>query len=183
MKIDKHRFDFLPKNKWGNLNRKDRSNLQSFRSHYGWYKRTLNDIDELENQLADKKLKVKKRLFTMMKINSDIDHLRNDYNFSWSVSKLKTKNYYNLCISRRGHTAKSGTLGSPKLIEDHLKIYYKRNKNKLDDLKRLGWKKFLRSEVNETIGKNKVRNRIIDMITKDPTLKSTTINRNSLFPI
>ena len=31
MLIDERRFDFLPKNKWDNLNSEDKSNLQSFR--------------------------------------------------------------------------------------------------------------------------------------------------------
>lgn len=183
MLMDERRFDFLPKSKWKNLSKDDMSKLQSFQSYYGHYKRTLNEIEELNKELGKREEKVKRFLSKMNKLNYEIDHLRNDYHFSWSVSKLKKKNYYNLCISRRGHTPKSGSLGSPKMIEKHLKTYYKGNKNKLNDLDRLGWDRFIRSEVNDRNGRNKVRNRIVDMITKDPTLKGFVINRKTLFPL
>ena len=183
MLIDERRFDFLPQSKWKNLSKKDRSKLQSFQSYYGHYKGTENEIEELTKEIGKKEEKVKRYLSKMNKLNYEIDHLRDDYHFSWSVSKIKKKNYYNLCISRRGHTPKSGGLGSPKLIEKQLRTYYKRNKNKLNDLDRLGWDRFIRSEVNDRSGKSKVRNRIIDMITKDNSLKSFTINRKVLFPI
>jgi len=183
MLIDERRFDFLPQSKWKNLSKKDSSKLQSFRSYYGHYKGTLTEIEELKKEIGKKEEKVKRYLSKMNKLNYEIDHLRDDYHFSWSVSKLKKKNYYNLCISRRGHTPKSGGLGSPKEIEKHLRTYYKRNKNKLNDLDRLGWDRFIRSEVNDRSGRNKVRNRIIDMITKDPTLIGFVINRKILFPL
>ena len=183
MLIDERRFDFLPQSKWKNLSKKDRSKLQSFRSYYGHYKGTLNEIEELKKEIGKKEEKVKRYLSKMNKLNYEIDHLRDDYHFSWSVSKIKKKNYYNLCISRRGHTPKSGGLGGPKKIEDRLRTYYKRNKNKLNDLDRLGWDRFIRSEVNDRSGRNKVRNRIIDMITKDPTLIGFVINRKILFPL
>ena len=183
MLIDERRFDFLPQSKWKNLSKKDRSKLQSFKSYYGHYIRTENEIEELTKEIGKKEEKVKRYLSKMNKLNYEIDHLRDDYHFSWSVSKLKNKNYYNLTISRRGHLPKSGTLGSPKLIENHLRAYYKRNKNKLKDLDRLGWDRFIRSEVNDRSGRNKVRNRILDLITKDSTLKSIVINRKTLFPL
>ena len=183
MLIDERRFDFIPQKKWKNLSKKDEKSLRSYRSIYRWYKETKEEIELLEKQIKQKKEKVNSYLSKMKNLNYEIDHLRDDYHFSWSVSKIKKKNYYNLCISRRGHTPKSGGLGSPKLIENHLKTYYKRNKNKLNDLDRLGWDRFIRSEVNDRSGKSKVRNRIIDMITKDNSLKSFTINRKVLFPI
>ena len=183
MLIDERRFDFIPTKKWKNLSKKDEKSLRSYRSTYRWYKETKEEIELLEKQIKQKKEKVNGYLSKMKNLNYEIDHLRNDYHFSWSVSKLKNKNYYNLTISRRGHLPKSGTLGSPKLIENHLRAYYKRNKNKLNDLDRLGWDRFIRSEVNDRSGRNKVRNRIIDMITKDSSLKGFVINRKILFPI
>tara|TARA_X000000950_G_C13424939_1_gene461619 strand:- start:214 stop:507 length:294 start_codon:yes stop_codon:yes gene_type:complete len=96
---------------------------------------------------------------------------------------VKNKDYYNCSIGRRGHTPKNGTLGSPKLIEDHLRLHYKRRKDKIDELEKIGWKKFIRNEVNDKTGKSKVRDIIIDMIGEDKTLRSFTINRKLLFPI
>ena len=84
----------------------------------------------------------------MNKINYEIDHLRDAYHFSFTIYKLKNKNYYNITVDRRGHNS-VGTLGSPKLIEKHLKNYYKRNKNKLNELERVGWDRFIRNEVND----------------------------------
>jgi len=181
MLIDERRFDFIPQKKWKNLSKKDSSNLQSFRSYYGHYKRTLNEIEELTKEVDKKKEKVNSYLSKMKNLNYEIDHLRNDYHFSWSVSKLKNKNYYNFSLSRRGHYPKNGTLGSPKLIEGRLTKYYKRNKDKLEYLKKYGWKQFLVREVNDN--DSKVRNFIIDSITKDPTLKKIPMNRKILFPL
>ena len=181
MLIDERRFDFIPQKKWKNLSKEDSSNLQSFRSYYGHYKRTLNEIEELTKEVDKKKEKVNSYLSKMKNLNYEIDHLRNDYHFSWSVSKLKNKNYYNFSLSRRGHYPKNGTLGSPKLIEGRLTKYYKRNKDKLEYLKKYGWKQFLVREVNDN--DSKVRNFIIDSITKDPTLKKIPMNRKILFPL
>lgn len=183
MRIDERRFDFLPPSKWKNLSKKDSSNLQSFKSYYGHYKRTQQEIDDHKSLIKRKREKVDGYLSKMKKINYDIDHLRNDYNFSWSVTKLKNKNYFNGCISRRGHMPKSISFGSPKLIEKQLREHYRINENKLKELDRLGWKNFIRKEMNDRSGKSKVRNRILDMITKDTSLKKFSITREMLFPI
>ena len=118
-----------------------------------------------------------------MRINYEIDHLRTDYHFSFSIYKVKNKNYYNCSIGRRGRTPKNGTLGSPRLIENHLRQHYKRRNDKIEELEKIGWNKFIRNEVNDKTGKSKVRDRIIDMIMKDKTLRSFTLNRKLLFPI
>ena len=181
MLIDERRFDFIPTKKWKNLSKKDEKSLRSYRSTYRWYKETKEEIELLEKQIKQKKEKVNSYLSKMKNLNYEIDHLRNDYHFSWSVSKLKNKNYYNFSLSRRGHYPKNGTLGSPKLIEGRLTKYYKRNKDKLEYLKKYGWKQFLVREVNDN--DSKVRNFIIDSITKDPTLKKIPMNRKILFPL
>ena len=96
---------------------------------------------------------------------------------------MKNKNYYNCSIGRRGRTPKNGTLGSPKLIENHLRKHYQRKKDKIEELEKIGWNKFIRNEVNDKSGKSKVRDRIIEMIMTDKTLRSFTLNRELLFPI
>ena len=78
---------------------------------------------------------------------------------------------------------KNGTLGSPKLIERDLRLYYKRRPLKLAELDRLGWDRFIRNEVNDRSGKREVRDVIVDAITNDVSLKSFSLNRKTLFPI
>ena len=183
MLIDERRFSFIPPNKWKTLSKQDRKLLGSYKSYYRWYNETINDIDSLKQELQKKKIKKENYLNKMKKLNYEIDHLRNDYHFSWSVSKLKKKNYYNGCISRRGHLPKSFALGSPKLIEDCLFTFYNSNKNKIDYLNKVGWKMFIRNEMNDRSGKGRLRNMIVDFITEDPSLQKITLNRNVLFPI
>ena len=183
MLLDERRYDFLPQKKWKDLSKDDLSNLQSFQSYCLRCKRTNEEIEELKIKIEKKEKKVEKYLRNMMLLNYTIDHLRDDYHFSFSIYKVKNKNYFNLSINRRGHSPKNGTLGSPKLIEDHLMIYFQRRKDKIEELKKIGWDKFIRKEVNDRTGKSRVRDRIIDMIMEDKTLKSFTINRQLLFPI
>ena len=82
-----------------------------------------------------------------------------------------------------GICQRNGTLGSPKLIERDLRLYYKRRPLKLAELDRLGWDRFIRNEVNDRSGKREVRDVIVDAITKDVSLKSFSLNRKTLFPI
>ena len=183
MLIDERRFSFIPQNKWNTLSKQDRKLLGSYKSYYRWYKETIDEIDMKRIELEKLKLKKENYLNKMKKLNYEIDHLRNDYHFSWSVSKLKKKNYYNGCISRRGHLPKSFALGSPKLIEDCLFTFYNSNKDKIDYLNKVGWKMFIRNEMNDRSGKGRLRNMIVDFITEDPSLQKITLNRNVLFPI
>ncbi len=181
--IDERRFDFIPKKLWKRLRKEEKGSLQSYRSYYGHYKRTTEEIEELTKQIEIRKKKVEGYVNKLTTINKDIDHLRNDYNFSWSVSQLGMKDYYNLCISRRGHLPKSGGLGSKKLIVDTLNEYYKNDTERLGKIKKLGWKTFLRNEINDRDDNNRLRNKILGFINDDPTLKSITINRKVLFPL
>ena len=178
--IDERRFDFLPQKMWKSLTKVDQDNLRGYRRKFRWYKDNDEKINSLKKELKKRKEKKKDQVKELTKLNYDLDHLRNDYLFSWSVSKLSNKNYFNFTISRKGHPSKSGTLGSPKLITDHLQTHYKRNKTKLKELKSKGWKTFILKEVTDK--KGKVFNRIMDCIIKDKTLKSFTINREFLFP-
>jgi hypothetical protein len=182
MKIGtERRFDFLPKRMWKSLTKQDQDNLRNYRGTYRWYKDNDDKIEELGRELKRRKEKKKDYVKKLIRLNYDLDHLRNQFNISWSVSKLSTKNYYNFTISRKGYPSKSGTLGSPKLITDHLEKHYKRNRTKLDKLNLVGWKQFVLKEVRDKDGK--VFGRIMDCIINDKTLKSFTINREFLFPV
>jgi len=179
--ITERQFDFIPQKKWKILSKKDIDKLRDYRRTYGHYTRTDDKITELEKEL--KKLNEKKKTYVhrLTTINFDLDHLRNDFKFGWSVSKLKNRpNYYNCYIGRKGKS-KSGSLGNPKDITEHLKKYYKRDKLKLKELEDEGWKTFLEFEFDDT--DSKVYHNVLDMISKDKTLNSFTINRNTLFPI
>ena len=181
--VDERRFSFIPNHLWKRLSIEETKSLQSYRSYYGHYKRTTEEIEELTKQIEIRKKKVDGYVYKLTTINKDIDHLRDDYNFSWSVSKQGKKDYYNLCISRRQHDPKSGGLGSEKLIVDTLNEYYKNDAERLGNIKSLGWKEFLRREINNRDENNRLRNMILGFINDDPTLKSIKINRKILFPI
>ena len=179
--IDERRFSFIHQKKWKNLTDDERRTLGSYKSYYGKYKSTDDEIIKLENSI--KKLREKRNdyLIKLKTINYKIDYLRSDYNYSWSVSKLKNKNHYNFTISRRGHNTKTGSLGSPKLIEKHLQDFYKRKKKRLEELNKIGWKMFVRKRVMDSDGR--IRNMLIDMVSEDVTMKKSFINRNTLFPL
>ena len=183
MPIKEKRFDFIPKNKWKILTKEEVSNLKSYQNYYSHYKKIIGEVEELKNLIKDKEEMIKTYSRKLILINYQIDHLRIDYHFSFSIYKVKNKNYFNCSISRSGYPPKNGTLGSPSLIEDQLRNHYKRRKDKIKLLDEIGWDSFIRNEVNDRSGKSKVRDRIIDMIHKDKTLGSFTINRKSLFPV
>ncbi len=180
---DENRYDFLPKKKWKKLTKKEFSNLKLYQTYYSHYKKNIEEIGQLKRLIEEKEEKAKTFSRKLMRINYEIDHLRTDYHFSFSIYKVKNKNYYNCSIGRRGCIPKNGTLGSPRLIEKHLRQHYKRRKDKIEELVKIGWNQFIRNEVNDKSGKSKVRDRIIDMIMKDKTLRSFTINRKLLFPV
>ena len=91
---DERRFDFIPQKKWKSLSKEDMSQLQSYKSYYGHYKRTLKKVDELKAKLKAEEEKVKKYVTKLYKINKSIDHLRSDYHFSFTIYKVKSRNYH-----------------------------------------------------------------------------------------
>ena len=183
MKINEKRFDFIHQNKWGILTNQEIKNLRSYYKYVRHYKKIICEVKELKSLIEDKEKLAKTYAQKLMRINYQIDHLRTDYHFSFSIYKVKNKNYFNCSIGRRGHPPKNGTLGSPRLIEEQLRNHYKRRKDKIAVIDKIGWDKFIRAEVNDRSGKSKLRDRIIDMINKDKTLASFTINRKILFPV
>ena len=183
MKINENRFNFIPQKKWRILTNQEIKNLKLYYKYVQHYKKINGDIEELKSLIADKESIIKTYAQKLMRINYQIDHLRTDYHFSFSIYKVKNKNYFNCSIGRRGHPPKNGTLGTPRLIEEQLRNHFKRRKDKIAVLDEIGWNKFIRDEVNDKSGKSKVRDRIIDMINKDKTLASFTINRKILFPV
>lgn len=178
--IDERRFSFIPQKKWKNLKEDERKTLGSYKSYYGHYKRVEDKMDRLQNEIDNLKEKKQSYLSKMKSLNYKIDYLRNDFNYSWSVSVDK-KNYYRFTISRRGYPTKTGGLGSEKVIMKHLTTYYKRKKKRLEELDKIGWEMFMRKRVMDSDGR--IRNMIIDMISQDVSMKKSFINRDTLFPI
>ena len=184
MKITEERqFDYIPDKVLKNLSKRDRDNLRSYRGTYRWYKNNDDKIKSLEKEITKRKEKKEQYVKELIKKNKELDHLRKDYQFSWSVSRLKNKgDYYNFTISRRQYNTKTGSLGSSKNIKEQLRncLFYRNDENKKRQINK-DWKKFLRKEMNDH--NSKVRLLIMDLIMKDVTLKRTSLNRKSLFPL
>ena len=182
--IDERRFTFLPQKLWNRLSKEDVNNLRDYRRIYRHYNENDVKIKELQKELKRRKEKNKEYVIKLTNLNSSIDHLRNDFSFSFSIYPKSDKpNYFMCCISRRGRrrSTKNGTLGSSKLITEHLQTYYKGKKSKLDNLKKIGWKRFVMTEVISKEGE--IYNRIINELMKNVDGGSFTLNREFLFPI
>jgi len=184
MKITEERqFDYIPDKIFKNLSKRDRDNLLSCRRTYKCYKDNDDKIKSLEKEISRRKEKKEQYVKELIKKNKELDHLRKDYQFSWSVSRLKNKgDYYNFTISRRQYNTKTGSLGSSKNIKEQLCncLFYKNDKDKKRQINK-DWKMFLRKEMNDY--NSKVRLLIMDLIMKDVTLKRVSLNRKSLFPL
>lgn len=178
--IEERRFDFLPQSMWDSLNKTDLKNLNSYRRTYRRYKDTDDQISELEDQLKSLKEKKKSYVTKLTRINWELEHIRNDFYFTFSISYKKKKKYYGCDLNRKKYK-KSGGLGSEKLIVGHLQEYYKNDKSKLDEMERMGWNRFVRKVVQDPNGE--VYERIIKTMMKDITLGGISLNRDFLFPI
>lgn len=181
--IEERQFDYIPNKVFKNLSKRDRDNLRSYRLTYRWYKNNDDKLKSLEKEITKIKEKKEKYVKKLIKKNKELDHLRKDYQFSWSVSRLKNKgDYYNFTISRRQYNTKTGSLGSSKNIKEQLYncLFYKNDKDKMKQINK-DWKIFLRKEMKDH--NSKVRLLIMDLIMKDVTLKRVSLNRKSLFPL
>ena len=119
--IEERQFDYIPDKVFKNLSKRDRDNLRSYRGTYRWYKDNHDKIKSLEKEITRRKEKKEHYVEELIKKNKELDHLRKDYQFSWSVSRLKNKgDYYNFTISRRQYNTKTGSLGSSKNIKEQL---------------------------------------------------------------
>ena len=181
--IEERQFDYIPNKVFKNLSKRDRDNLRIYRGTYRWYKDNDDKLKSLEKEITKRKEKKEQYVKELIKKNKELDHLRKDYQFSWSVSRLKNKgDYYNFTISRRQYNTKTGSLGSSKNIKEQLCncLFYKNDKDKKRQINK-DWKMFLRKEMNDN--NSKVRLLIMDLIMKDVTLKRVSLNRKSLFPL
>ena len=182
-KIEEWPFNYIPDKICKKLSKRDRDNIKTYRRTYRWYKYNDDKLKLLEKEVIRRKEKNEQYVKELLKKNKELEHLRKDYHFSWSVSRLKNKSdYYNFTISRRQYNTKTGSLGSSKNIKEQLCncLFYKNNKDKKRQINK-DWKLFLRKEMS--YNNSKVRLLIMDLIMKDVTLKSVSLNLKSLFPI
>ena len=182
-KIEEWPFNYIPDKICKKLSKRDRDNIKTYRRTYRWYKYNDDKLKLLEKEVIRRKEKNEQYVKELLKKNKELEHLRKDYHFSWSVSRLKNKSdYYNFTISRRQYNTKTGSLGSSKNIKEQLCncLFYKNNKDNKRQINK-DWKLFLRKEMS--YNNSKVRLLIMDLIMKDVTLKSVSLNLKSLFPL
>ena len=175
-------FDYIQKKILKNLSKRDKDNLRKYRSSYRWYKDNNDKLKALEDEINRRKKKRNNYVKDLEKKNKELEHLRKDYQFAWSIYKLNKKgNYYNFTISRRQYHTKTGALGSAKNIKAQLLncLFYKHDENKKKQIEK-DWKLFLDKELSDY--KSKVSLLIMDLIMKDVTLKRVSLNRTNLFP-
>ena len=181
--IEGRQFDYIQKKIFKNLSKRDKDNLRKYRSSYRWYKDNNDKLKALEDEINQRKKRRNNYVKDLAKKNKELEHLRKDYQFTWSVYKLNKKgNYYNFIISRRQYHTKTSSLGSAKNIKAQLLdcLFYKNDKYKKKQIKK-DWKLFLNKEMNDY--KSKASLLILDLIMKDVTLKRVSLNRTSLFPL
>ena len=181
--IEERQSNIIPDKLYKKLSKRDRDSIHSYNVAYRWYKYNVDKLKLLEKEVIRRKEKNEKYIKELIKKNQELEHLRKDYQFSWSVSRLKNKSdYYNFTISRRQYSTKTGSLGSSNNIKEHLCncLFYKYNKDKKRQINK-DWKLFLRKEMSDN--NSKVRLLIMDLIMKDVTLKRVSLNLKSLFPL
>lgn len=181
--INKRQFDYVSGKVFKKLFKRDRDNLRSYRTTYRWYMDNDEKLKSLETELNRRKEKKEKYVKELLKKNKELDHLRKDYEFSWSISRVKGKgDYYNFTIARRQYNIKTGLLGSSEDVKKQLSncLFYKNDEGKKRQINK-NWKLFLRKEMSDY--RSKIRLLIMDLIMKDVTLKRVLLNRKSLFPL
>jgi len=151
MKYKSRRFDFLPKEVYDSLPKKDLDRLDRYREQYRKVVLREGKIQRDENKLIKLKEELKVMKSDLVHSGNTMDYLRNNFSFSVSISPLKPRGktnrvYYNLSINRVG-TNKSVSISGEKQIMNLLTDYYKGNKTKLKKLNS-NWKEFLKEETN-----------------------------------
>jgi len=182
--IEKRRMDFLPKDRYDRLEKDVRDKLLSYQRLYTKIVKKDGMIKRLKQKIKDENMLLVEMKKDLTSRNEWIDHLRKYYSFSCSVVSLPPRKsgkvYYNLSISRGGITKpKNVSLGSEKILTNHLKEYYKGRRNKLKELKD-DWKQFVWEETNSW----EIYEKILDMILNNPLgFSEEWISRDTLFPL
>ena len=174
------------------LSKQDYSIYQSFNSYRSHIVRTEKKMDKLKTQIKELKERQNEYYKKLTLVNSQIDHLRKQFNFSISVSPWdkdrKDINWYCLgTITRSGYNKISFNLGNMKnKVRPRLMDYYKTNypkKKKFDyqDLDTWKGRQDFCEELNKTL--SKVKPQIREHIRKNPKMKSLKKSIDFFFPV
>lgn len=178
------KFDFIPDSVYKNLDEKIRDQLLMFRRRSHNLKQKEDKISNLKKTIKLEQSKLVEMRSDLIDLHRQIQHLRDDFYFTLSVTSYKKKNnrYYNLNINRTGLDNKSVSLGRSDTIKEILIKYYstfvKVNKDKVIQEIKDDFVSFLKVDGNN----GHLYEKIMKIIMKSKTT-NLDIDRNSLFPI
>ena len=172
------------------LSKEDYSIYQSYRGHRGNIVKVENKMNKLNNQLKELKETQNEYYKKMTLVNSQIDHLRKEFNISpnvsyWNKGMDKDKNEYFLGgIQRSGYKKIGLNLGNIKTVKQRLLDYYKGNSYQLNRIRKDSKdRKTYKDLVNGFISSNESKTIIRNEIRMNPKMKSLKKPLNVLFPL
>ena len=184
-------MDFIRPSLYNELEDDVKDILLRYRRRFNNVVRKQQKIDNLLKQVDVEREKLKEMKKDLTTDNQYIDHLRETFEFSVSLIKLKGRvrkdgsrgvESYNLCISRKGkgRYPKNISFGSEENIKIHLMEYFKKNPKVKKEIEKEGILDWIR--INMRVGI--IYDIIESMILKYPTdFEKQSIGRNELFPI
>ena len=172
------------------LSKEDYSIYQSYRGFRGNIVKVENKMNKLNNQLKELKETQNEYYKKMTLVNSQIDHLRKEFNVSpnvsyWNKGMDKDKNEYFLGgIQRSGYKKIGLNLGNIKTVKQRLLDYYKGNSYQLNRIRKDSKdRKTYKDLVNGFISSNESKTIIRNEIRMNPKMKSLKKPLDVLFPI
>jgi len=172
------------------LSKEDYSIYQSYRGFRGNIVKVENKMNKLNNQLKELKETQNEYYKKMTLVNSQIDHLRKEFNISpnvsyWNKGMDKDKNEYFLGgIQRSGYKKIGLNLGNIKTVKQRLLDYYKGNSYQLNRIRKFSKnRKTYKDLVNGFISSNESKTIIRNEIRMNPKMKSLKKPLDVLFPI
>ena len=153
------------------LSKEDYSIYQSYQGHRGNIVKVENKMNKLNNQLKELKETQNEYYKKMTLVNSQIDHLRKEFNVSpnvsyWNKGMDKDKNEYFLGgVQRSGYKKIGLNLGNIKTVKQRLLDYYKGNSYQLNRIRkdskdRKTYKDLVNGFISSNESKTIIRNEI-----------------------
>ena len=185
------RFDFIREERWKKLTKNEFSDLMSYKGTYSHLLKSQNRIKKLEGEIRKEMDKQNTYYTNLMKVSKNIDYLRDEYHISCSIhvgKKYKKKDgsisqYYSISVGRRNRTTLSCNLGTELHIKTTLKEFYKDDKRVLNQIKRMGWLKWLKNECNDKNGLGGIKWNCEDIIDENKdTIDGTYFSLEKILP-
>ena len=185
------RFDFIREERWKKLTKEEFSDLMSYKGTYSHLLKSQNRIKKLEGEIRKEMDKQNTYYTNLMKVSKNIDYLRDEYHISCSIhvgKKYKKKDgsisqYYSISVGRRNRTTLSCNLGTELHIKTTLKEFYKDDKRVLNQIKRMGWLKWLKNECNDKNGLGGIKWNCEDIIDENKdTIDGTYFSLEKILP-